>query len=116
MKIFIIAFLLIILYNMFSKRQCFQPLCFLNQREGLVANRDNIAKNTADITTLHNDLNSAISRMEALNPKIAETAAAAPIHMADYELLPARVEFAKEQVLKDDGGSGGCNTSWSPSF
>ena len=37
MKIFISALLLIILFNMFSRRKCFPFMCFLNQREGLTA-------------------------------------------------------------------------------
>ena len=37
MKIFIIVLLLIILYNMFSRGQCFPMMCFLNQREGLTS-------------------------------------------------------------------------------
>jgi hypothetical protein len=37
MKIFIIVLLLIILYNMFSRKKCLPFMCFLNQREGLTS-------------------------------------------------------------------------------
>jgi len=46
MKIFIIALLLLILYNMFSTHQCFPFMCFLNQREGF-GECDNASKTPA---------------------------------------------------------------------
>ena len=82
MKIFIIAICLFILYNMFAKHRCFPMFCFLNQREGLVANRDNIAKNTADITALQNDINSGIARLKALPPTISKNKALIPKHIS----------------------------------
>ena len=104
-NIFIIAFFLLILYNMFSNRRCFPLLCFLNQREGLVANQNNIAKNMADISTLKSKLSEGLEKLQALNAPtgpIATHSKQIPLHKAEYKLLPARAQYALDQFNKDN--------------
>ena len=92
---------------MFAKHKCFPMFCFLNQREGLVANRDNIAKNTADITILKNNINSGMARLKALPPTISKNAVLVPKHIAEYQLLPARAMYAESQLLANTPDSKG---------
>ena len=104
---------------MFAKHRCFPMFCFLNQREGLVANRDNIAKNTADITALKNNINSGMARLNALSPTISKNTISIPQHLAEYKLLPARAMYAESQLLKNlppgaGGPPGECNFTYQP--
>ena len=92
---------------MFAKHRYFPMFCFLNQREGLVANRDNIAKNTAEIAALQNDINSGIARLKALPPTISKNKALIPVHLAEYNLLPARSMYAESQLLASQGDTKG---------
>ena len=97
-KIVIIVLALFILYNMFSAHRCVRFFCFLNQREGLVANRDNIAKNSADIHTLIENINTGISKLEGLNKTITEHTTIIPINRAQYNLIPAISAKAEEKL------------------
>jgi len=94
-KIFIIGLLLFILYNMFSTWSCVPFFCFLNQREGLTADRDTIAKNTADITTITNNINAAVKKITGWQTQIKKTAATTAKNKPEYALLPGRSLMAE---------------------
>ena len=86
---------------MFSTNRCTPFFCFLNQREGLVANRDNIAKNSADISTIIKNINSGISKIKSLDKNISKHAAMITVNHNEYKLLPERSAKAQEELEKE---------------
>ena len=67
--------LLLLFYNLFASSRCFpQILCFLNQREGLTSNANQISTNNATITKLQKDVEDGITRLQKLSlPKKVKT-------------------------------------------
>ena len=86
---------------MFSKRSCVPFFCFLNQREGLTADRDTIAKNTADITTMTNNINAAVKKITSWQNQIKKNAATTAKNRPEYELLPGRSMMAELKLEGD---------------
>ena len=66
-KMSIAGLLLLLFYNLFATSRCFpQILCFLNQREGLTQNTNQVTSNNATITQLQQDVEDGITRLQKL--------------------------------------------------
>ena len=104
-KILIILLILLIAYNMLGRGLCFPTfLCFLNKREGLTDDASNmVVKNSAEFSTLQDNLKRGISRLEKLSTQITQNKTKT---MADRSVIRqtqilARVAKAKLEADKD---------------
>lgn len=79
---------------MLGRGSCFPTfMCFLNKREGLISDDKNaniVVKNSADFSTLSDNLKKSISRLETLSTQISQN---------KKNVMGNRTNILKTQIL-----------------